>query len=141
MGDGVYSWYMNDTQKQSVLVVEDEAPAALALGDALEKEGFEVWRAEDGEAGLRLALEKHPDIMLVDLKLPKMGGMEMIRQVREDAWGKDARVIILTNVSDMESLEVAMKQETYYYLIKGDTDIADVVKAVRSQLAGKKKDI
>ncbi len=127
---------MADEKKFSVLVIEDEVPAALALGAALEHEGYEVLRAADGEEGLKAALEKHPDLLLVDLKLPKMNGMDMIHALRADGWGKTAKVIILTNVSDMGSLQAAMMNDTFYYLVKGDSSVADVLRAVETQLKG-----
>jgi DNA-binding response OmpR family regulator len=128
---------MADEKKATILVVEDEIPAALALGAALEHEGYTVLRAADGEEGLKVALEKHPDLMLVDLKMPKMNGMDMIHALRADAWGKGAKVIILTNVSDMGSLQAAMMNDTFYYLVKSDTSVADVLRSVEVQLKGK----
>jgi DNA-binding response OmpR family regulator len=123
---------MNDGKK-TVLIIEDEAPAALALGNALQQEGYEVFTADDGEKGLQVALEKRPDVMLVDLRLPKMDGMDIVREVRKDAWGKTAHIIILTNMSDTGRLEEAMQNDTFYYLVKGDSSIADVIKAVGAQ--------
>ena len=124
---------MNVPQK-TVLVVEDEAPLSLVLGNALQKEGFAVLTAADGKAGLRLALEKHPDMILADLKLPIMSGVDMIREIRKDEWGKHARIIILTNVSHPETLGEAMEQGAFYYFVKSDSSMQDVVAAVRSQL-------
>ncbi len=123
-------------KKKKVLIVEDEAPLALALGNTLDQEGFEVLTAHDGESGLRLALSEHPDMILADLKLPKMGGIEMITAIRADEWGKKARVIILTNVSNPASLEEAMKVGAFYYFVKSDSSMADIVKAIRSQVSG-----
>ena len=118
----------------TILVVEDEAPMAMALGDKLESEGFTVLKAGDGKTGLKMALEHHPDLILSDLKLPEMDGMEMIRELRTDSWGKDAKVIILTNISDVSKIEEAMVHGTFFYMVKGDTSMAEVVEKVRSQL-------
>lgn len=117
-----------------VLVIEDEPPVALALCDKLEKEGFQVLKADNGRAGLELALAKHPDMILADLRLPEMDGMEMIRQLRTDSWGKDAKVIILTNISDVSKIEEAMVHGTFFYMVKGDSSMEEVVAKVRSQL-------
>lgn len=117
-----------------ILVVEDEAPVALALCDKLEREGFQVLKAENGRAGLELALSKHPDIILADLKLPEMDGMEMIRQLRTDAWGKDAKVIILSNMSDVSKVEEAMVHGTFYYMVKGDSTMEEIIEKVKLQL-------
>jgi DNA-binding response OmpR family regulator len=67
-----------------VLVVEDEAPLRLALGDALRAEGFEVLEAEDGERGLALALSEAPELVLLDLMLPRRDGFSVLRALRED---------------------------------------------------------
>lgn len=67
-----------------VLIVEDEAPLRLALGDALRAEGFDVLEAGDGEAGLALALREAPDLVLLDLMLPKKDGFAVLRALRED---------------------------------------------------------
>ncbi|TSC85605.1 MAG: two-component system, chemotaxis family, sensor kinase CheA [Parcubacteria group bacterium Gr01-1014_8] len=122
-------------KKQTVLLVEDEAPAALVLFAALESEGYMVLKATDGKEGLALALANHPDVILADLKMPKMGGMEMIHEIRQDSWGKKAEIIILTNVTDEKSLEEAMSEGTFHYMVKGDSSVADIVAKVRSRLS------
>jgi len=79
----VYFWYMTE-QTKTILLVEDEAPAALVLSKALEAEGFAETIAPNGVIGLEKALSLHPDIILSDLKLPFLGGMDMIREIRKD---------------------------------------------------------
>ncbi len=120
--------------KFTILVVEDEVPTALALGDKLEHEGYKVLKAADGKEGMKIALAEHPDLILSDLKLPEMDGMEMIRQIRLDAWGKNVKIIILTNVSDVSRIEDAMEQGTFFYMIKGDSSMTEILDKVRLQL-------
>ncbi len=67
-----------------VLVVEDEAPLRMALRDALGAEGFEVLEASDGESGLSLALREDPDLVLLDVMLPRRDGFAVLRALRED---------------------------------------------------------
>lgn len=129
------------TDTQTVLVVEDEGATRLALADVMKGEGFEVLSAADGEEGLKVALEKHPDIILADLKMPKMTGLQMLGELRKDTWGANAEVIILTNMSDVASLEEAMALNTFYYIVKSDTGIADVVGKVRQRLEAKKSGV
>ena len=118
-----------------ILVVEDEAPTALALCDKLEHEGYKVLKADNGKSGLDMSLAEHPDLILADLRLPQMDGMEMIRQLRTDSWGKNAKVIILTNISDVSKIEEAMVHGTFFYMVKGDSSMNDILEKVRMQLA------
>ena len=77
-----------------VLIVEDEEPLRMALSDALRAEGFDVLAAADGEEGLRLALREAPDVVLLDLMLPRRDGFSVLRALREDRLR--AAVIILS---------------------------------------------
>jgi DNA-binding response OmpR family regulator len=122
------------SKQQTILVVEDEAPTSLALCDKLEHEGYRVLRAGNGKLGLDTALLEHPDLILSDLKMPDMGGMEMIRHLREDAWGKNAKVIILSNMSDVAKIEEAMVQGAFHYMVKGDSSMTDILEKVRAQI-------
>ena len=123
------------TDSQTILLVEDEAIMRDALKGALETAGFTVIPAEDGEQGLKAALESHPALILSDLQMPKMGGLEMIRQIRADAWGKTSKIIILTNISDVTALEAAMAEGTFHYLVKSDASMEEVVAKVKSRLS------
>jgi two-component system alkaline phosphatase synthesis response regulator PhoP len=129
---------MTDVQK-TILVIEDEAPLALALGNALQQEGFTVIHADDGEKGLQMAIDKHPDMLLVDIKLPRMSGIEMIRELRRDSWGKKARIIILTNISNPVTLQDAMELGAFYYFVKSDSSMSDIISAIRAQLSGQRE--
>jgi len=80
--------------KVRVLVIEDEEPLRLALADALRAEGFEVLAAADGEGGLALALKEGPEVILLDLMLPKRDGFSVLRALREDRL--QSAVIILS---------------------------------------------
>lgn len=122
------------TDTKTVLVVEDEPAVALALTDALTKEGFTVVGAKDGQEGLAQAIAQHPDIVVTDLKMPVMTGLEMIEKLRADEWGKNVKVIILSNMSDLETLQSAMERGAFHYMVKGDSSMADIVAAVRKHL-------
>ena len=125
-------------QKKTILLVEDEAPVVMVMKNALEKEGYEVITGQDGFEGLRLALEKHPDLILTDLLMARMGGMDMIREIRKDEWGKKAEIIILTNVADVKTLDEAMSQGAFNYIVKGDSSMESVVAKVNAHLKGPK---
>ena len=126
---------MKETSKK-ILIVEDERPLREALRDILTRSGFLVLEAADGEKGLALALAEHPDITLLDLVMPKMNGTEMLTRLRADDWGKDAAVIVLTNLSadSGELVRNVVSGAPLFFLVKSDWDIHDVVDKVREVL-------
>src|SRR3989338_8177678 len=90
----------NSSMEKTILIVEDEKPLRDALQHTFEAEGFEVMTAGDGRAGLTKALEKKPDLILLDIVMPKMNGTTMLSELRQNIWGRGAKVIVLTNLSD-----------------------------------------
>ena len=97
-------------------------------------EKFEVLQASDGKIGLEQALSNLPDIILLEIVMPIMDGMSMLAKLREDAWGKNASVILLTNLSDESKVAEGMEHGVFDYLVKADWNIDDVVKKVRAKL-------
>ena len=124
---------MNKPKKQ-ILVVEDYPPTLRALVDKFTREGFDVLEARDGEEGLELALKEHPDLILLDLKMPKMDGITMLKNLRADDSSKDIPVIILTNLNEPKKMAEALESETYDYLVKTDWKLKDIVKKVKEKL-------
>ena len=117
-----------------ILIVEDEVALSSALRLKLEAEGYIVLVAVDGEEGLAMAIERKPDLILLDIIMPKMDGMTMLGKLREDSRGRDFRVIILTNLSDEDKIEEAKRHGSYDYLIKADWKIEDILDKVREHL-------
>lgn len=120
--------------KKILLIVDDESIVRKALSSQFDTNQVEVLMATDGEAGLKIALERHPDLILLDLVMQKMDGMTMLSKLREDDWGNKAEVIILTNLSDAERVAEAVDRGTYEYLIKVDWNVTDVVNRVKDKL-------
>lgn len=120
-----------------ILIIEDEHSLQRALNDALTRKGFECVCTNDGVEGLRSALEQKPDLIVLDLVMPKMDGFEMLKKLRADPWGSTARVLILTNLSADSSDRVRAAVDTYpeYYLVKSDWPIEDVVKKTAEMLS------
>lgn len=124
---------MTDT-KHTILIVDDNKELCDLLTDGLTGEDLGVIQAYDGEAGLAKALAEHPDLILLDVMMPKMDGWEMLERLRADEWGKDAEVVMLTNAGDMESISKAVDRGTFEYLIKTELDIEDVLAKVKEKL-------
>ena len=80
-----------------MLVVEDEEDLLYALESALKEADFEVYTEKDGAAALRRALDEHPDVILLDILLPTMHGNVFLERLRGNDWGKNAKVVVLSN--------------------------------------------
>ncbi len=117
-----------------VLIIEDERPLLMALSSKLSHAGFSILQATDGETGLSTAMDAHPDLILLDIVLPKMDGLTMLDMLRRDDWGKTVPVIVLTNLSDAAKFEESMRKNVFDYLIKTDWKIEDVVIKVKEKL-------
>ena len=122
-----------DKNSKRVLVVEDEATFRKMLIGELAHEGFNTLEAADGAEGLELAMSEKPDAILLDLMLPVMNGMEILKKLRgADEWGKNVPIVVLTNMDlDDPMLREISKNEPSYYLMKKDCDIHDVVLKVK----------
>lgn len=125
------------SQQHTVLIVEDEHSLLKVLGDKLTHAGFAVLAATNGEEGLHMALAHHPDILLLDILMPKMDGLQLLAELRKDTWGREVPVILLTNSRDLESVAQATSHGAYDYFVKSDMKLEDVVAKVKEKLRTK----
>lgn len=103
----------------SVLIVEDDPILLEMYKDLFESNKFEVRTASDGEHGLQLALQFKPDLLLLDLLLPKMDGTTVLERLRTDSWGTKVPIIVLTNLNiDGALLEKIIRNRPAYCLMK-----------------------
>ena len=93
--------------------------------------------ALDGEIGLGLAKVKKPDLILLDLILPKTSGFEVLRKLKEDDATKDIPVIVLTNLESIEDIEKALSLGTTTYLVKANYSLEEVLEKVKKALGEK----
>lgn len=121
----------NNGQKK-ILVVEDEETLRYAIGEMLRTNHYIYLEAKNGEEGLGIALRECPDLILLDLLMPVMDGITMLKLLRADSWGKGVPVIVLTNFNpkDDEVLMDVVSHESLHYLIKSDLAIQDVFKEI-----------
>jgi len=119
-----------------ILVAEDEESMLSALADKIRHAGFaEALTARNGEDGLKIALQEHPDLLLVDILMPKMDGITMIKKIREDMWGKTVKIILLTNFDTTDEILKNMALiEPSYYLLKSNWGIDDVITKIKEVL-------
>jgi DNA-binding response OmpR family regulator len=116
--------------KKKILVVDDDDSLNTILVDKLNISGFEAKGAVDGEDGFNKAIELHPDVILLDLVMPKMNGMEMLKKLRTDEWGKTAKVVILTLLDKVDYVAEAMEYHVAGYIVKTDYSLEGIVKKI-----------
>jgi len=119
---------------KKILFIEDESALQRTFEEALKDEGFEMISALDGETGLKMAKEKNPDLILLDLILPKIEGMEVLKKLKEDEKTKDIPVIVLTHLEELEKVEKAMELGAKAYLVKGEYSLDEVVERIKKVL-------
>ena len=117
--------------EKSVLIVEDEADIREAMCEAVTDAGFKVSTAENGEVGLKKALAEKPDLILLDLVMPIMGGQEVMKKLRLDPWGKGVKVIVLTSMDDVRNIANAHGGTINDYIIKAHSSLDDIVAKIR----------
>jgi CheY-like chemotaxis protein len=123
---------MQDRKK--ILIVEDDAAIRKVLKDALEKEGVGVLEASNGEEALGIAINRKPNLIVLDVIMPKMHGMEMLRKLRETEWGKNVPILFLTNFADDPSLREAVKEGYGELLKKAETKLEDVIIKIKEKI-------
>ena len=119
---------------KTILLIEDEAALQKTMSDVLSQEGYEVLSALDGEAGMRLAKEKTPHLILLDLVLPKMTGSEVLQQLQEDEKVKGIPVIVLTNLENLQDIQRITDLGATTYLVKSNYELQEVVEKVKMTL-------
>jgi|ERR1035437_3051314 two-component system response regulator AtoC len=117
--------------KKKVLIVDDDNNLRKVLIDQLNISGFETYGAQNGEEGLQKALEIHPNVILLDIQMPKMDGWQVLEKLRADAWGKDAKVMMLTSSDQMDNVAHAMESSVYTYIVKSNLKLEDIVEKIK----------
>lgn len=121
--------------RKKILLVEDVVPLAEAVSDYFAKNNFDMLRATNGKDGLKIALKEKPDLILLDILLPEMGGDEMFKKLRQDGWGKDAKVIILTNLSESKGVARIAEYNPLRYIVKTTVRLDDLMGLIKKALA------
>ena len=119
---------------KKILFIEDESTLQKALEDILKQGGYEMISALDGETGLRLAESEEPDLILLDLILPKLHGFEVLKKLKGGSKTKDIPIIILTNLESMKEIDQAIELGATTYLVKTQYTIEEVIDKVKKTL-------
>ncbi len=120
-----------------VMIIEDDDALRSVLADALRAEHMDVIEAKDGEKGLAAAEQTPPDLILLDILMPRMDGRAMFRAIRANKDLQGVPVSFLTNLSDMENISEAIGEEKADYIVKSDWSIDEIVSHVKEKLRTK----
>lgn len=113
-----------------VLIVEDNDMLNRAYRTVLEKNGHKVETSTNGEEALEAVEKFNPKVILLDLLMPKMGGIEFLRIYRDKKASKDVKVVVLTNLGREEDIQEAMELGAYKYIIKAHSSPSDLANLV-----------
>ncbi|PIR71906.1 MAG: response regulator [Candidatus Nealsonbacteria bacterium CG10_big_fil_rev_8_21_14_0_10_36_24] len=116
---------------KKILFIEDESVLQKAFGDVLQQKGYKILSALDGEIGLRMARSEKPDLILLDLILPRLHGFEVLKKLKEDPETKEIPVIVLTNLEKMEDINKAIELGATTYLVKTEYKIEEVIEKIK----------
>lgn len=118
-----------------IAIIEDDQAISQMYRFKFEAEGYDVQTAENGKIGLELAESMKPDIILLDLMMPEMTGDAMLAKLRATSWGKDTKVIVLTNMGEQEVPDSVKKMGVSAVILKADMTPRQVTELVKKQLA------
>ncbi|MEF8847165.1 MAG: response regulator [Candidatus Paceibacterota bacterium] len=118
----------------TILFVEDERNLQKTFRDLLENEGYEVISALNGEEGFKKAKEENPDLILLDLILPKLHGFKVLKKLKAKEEIKDIPVIILTNLEGTDDVQKALEMGVTTYLVKSDYKLDEVLNKIEKSL-------
>ena len=124
--------------QNKILLVEDDSMVVRMYQRKLEKDGFQLTLAFNGEEGLAALKKEKPDIVLLDIMMPKMNGIEMLKAVKADPVTKDIPVVILTNLGDRpEDVQKCKELGAEDYWVKANTPIQEITERIKKILAKK----
>ncbi len=120
-----------------ILLVEDEPVLSNLLRQRLEKDGFKVMVAKDGEEALKVLKTAKPDLILLDVILPKLSGFELMEKLREEPEFQKAPIIIISNLGQESDMEKGQMLGAAEYLVKAKLSIEELVEKVKAFLSPK----
>ena len=120
----------NEDMRQKIVIAEDNAALAEIYKDRLEILGYRCYSAFDGVEALEVIERVKPDLVLMDMMMPRIAGDEVLRRMRESEWGKDIRVFIISNLSEEDAPAGLRDYNIEGYAVKANLSDDDIDKLV-----------
>lgn len=118
-----------------ITIIEDDPTISQMYRMKFEADGFEVRLAGNGQVGVKVVEQFQPDVILLDLQMPEMNGVEALRTIRKHDWGKTIPVIILTNLGEEEAPNELRDLGVHSYIVKANYTPRQVVEQVKTAIA------
>ncbi|MCX6779179.1 MAG: response regulator [Candidatus Magasanikbacteria bacterium] len=125
---------MAKTKRKIVLIVEDDEVLLRALYLLFHNSGYTIASATDGDSALKMTERLHPDLVLLDLLLPKMNGFDVLRNIKVDPKIKDVPVIVLSNLGDQSDIDKAKTLGALDYYVKANTELSSLEDKIKKIL-------
>lgn len=122
------------TRRVKIVIIEDETSLQKALFEQLSSNECEILSASDGQSGLRIIGEKKPDIVLLDVLIPKMNGFEVLVKLKHQKNTRDIPVIMLSNLDSAEDKKKGIELGAVEYIVKSDIDLEQLSKIIKKNL-------
>lgn len=119
---------------KSILFIEDAPSFQKVLRTSLEDDHCKVLSALNGEEGVRIAKEEKPDLIVLDLILPKKSGLEVLKELKESPEVKEIPVLVLTNLESMEDIERSIELGAKMYLVKSHYSLQEIARKIRENV-------
>jgi len=126
-----------DTEERKILLIEDSQSTRFLYREFLKSHGYTVLEAEDGLGGIKMINENNPDIVILDLILPDIHGLEVLKQIRLNEKTKELPVLVLTNVEGTENMQKTLNLGANYYAHKGSFTPEKTLDVIRDLLSKK----
>lgn len=116
--------------QKTILIIEDSADLAESLEDVLIIKGYKTLSTKEGRTGLEIAIKEQPDLILLDLRLPDISGIEVMKELKLDDWGKKAKVLVITASDVNEKIISDLGVNASDIVHKADSGINDLIKKI-----------
>jgi DNA-binding response OmpR family regulator len=124
---------MDNLTKKRILIIEDDRALQSALTEILVQENFEAISALDGEEGFQKAVTENPDLILLDIILPKKDGYEVLSELKKSTQ-KNTPVLIMTNLEELDDVQKALDLGASTFMVKSDFSLKDIVQKIKENL-------
>ncbi len=119
-------------KKNKILLIEDDPVLSKVINEELKENDFQVFLADDGEKGIKLAKTKKPDLILLDLILPSKHGFDVLEELKAFSGTNDIPVIIMTMLSSDEDIKKGLKLGATDYIVKSQHSVAEIIENIKN---------